>query len=103
MNFYNNLLKIKNCFIPKFTLKADERVWVCVYTGWWTIKKATIKGFYVYGIAYEDHPYLNSHHYYNGLFYGYGYHGLNYAIVVRNRFLLPFAVICEKIRLFKTK
>ena len=50
----------------RFSLKSDEKVYVCVFTTlpnryfkWLVIKKATIKAFYAYGIAYKDHPYIN--------------------------------------------
>jgi hypothetical protein len=92
----------------RFSLKSDEKVWVCVFTKlpdrffhWKVIKKATIKGIYTYGIAYKDHPYLNSHHCNNGLFYGFGYYNENYVIVVKHKWQLPIARLFEKIRLFK--
>jgi hypothetical protein len=92
----------------RFSLKPGEKVWVCVFTKqpnmyfhWKVVKQATIKGFYVYGIAYKDHPYINWHHYSNGLFYGFGYPDENYVIVLKHKWLLPFARVAEKIRLFK--
>ena len=97
--------QIKACFIAFvtycFSLKSDEKVWVCVRNDRWVIKQATIKGFYAYGIAYKDHPYLNWNHYHNGLFYGFGYHNDGYVIVLKNKWLLPLAIVSEKIRLFK--
>lgn len=108
----NTFVKLKQWFLYfvtcRFSLKSDEKVWVCVFTElpnrlfkWCVIKQATIKGFYVYGIAYKDHPYLNSHYYSTGLFYGFGYHDGNYVIVLKHKWLLPFAMFSEKIRLIK--
>jgi hypothetical protein len=97
--------KIKACFIAfvtyRFLLKSDEKVWVCVKNDRWVIKQATIKGFYAYGIAYKDHPYLNWNHYCNGLFYGFGYHNDGCVIMLKRKWLLPLAIVSEKIRLFK--
>jgi hypothetical protein len=101
----SKLAQIKACIIAfvtyRFSLKSDEKVWVCVKNDRWVIKQATIKGFYAYGIAYKDHPYLNWNHYCNGLFYGFGYHNDGYVIVLKNKWLLPLAISSEKIRLFK--
>jgi hypothetical protein len=81
----------------QFSLKSGDRVFVSVFSfrgnsdSW-----ETVKSFNCMGIYYESGW---SHHYFNGLFYGCGYHSDGHALVVKKEWHIPLAVICEKIRL----
>lgn len=97
-------LKLKTAFaIPfvtcRFFLRSGDDVFVSVFNGRRVTKQAKVKGFTAYGIHYENHPYINWHHYCTGLFYGFGYHNEAYAIVTNKKWHIPFAWLCEKLRL----
>jgi hypothetical protein len=83
----------------RFSLRSGDIVFVSVFNGRKVTKKAKVKGFTAYGIHYENHPYINWHHYCTGLFYGFGYHNKEYVIVTTKRWHIPFAWLCEKLRL----
>jgi hypothetical protein len=86
--------------MSRFSLKEGDRVFVSVFTfddgkTEETVNRATVAGFSAIGIHYHDYGY---HHYCNGLFYGFGYHVNGSALVVRRKWHIPLAVICEAIR-----
>lgn len=83
--------------MKRFSIKAGDRVFVSIFTFEnEETNEAIVKGFTAIGIHYEDH---GSHHYCDGLFYGFGYHSDGHVLVVRKKWHIPFAVMCEKLRL----
>jgi len=109
MKLLNRITNLRNPLKPllvlcgvtcRFILRSGDKVWVnIIYNeGKKDIRIAEIEGFRSYGICYKDHV-VKWHHYCEGLFYGFGYHGDGYAIVTKKKWHLYPAILIEKIRL----
>ena len=96
--------RIKNLKIPLF--RAGDEIYVTICFNNQKRKhtlKAIVKGFSAIGIHYEANPLFNSHHFCQGLFYGFGYHKDGYVIHTKKKWHIRFAFLFEKIRLLMSE
>lgn len=82
--------------MKKFTLKSGDKVFVYVLAdNVWEVFEVVLKGVFATIKLQNKYLFMPS----CGLFYAYEYGDDFYAIVAKKKWHIPFAVICERIRL----